>query len=98
MAQDNQDQPSLLGFIAGLLAGAAAGVLLAPYAGKESRKLLANQADSLKKQVNDTLGLGILDLPAVKAKKKKKKNVVEDTGTGKKKKGKKGKKAKNKNN
>jgi gas vesicle protein len=95
MAQDNQDQPSLLGFIAGLLAGAAAGVLLAPYAGRESRKLLADQAGSLKNQVNDTLG--ITSLPKVKTKKKNKGNTAEDFDTGKKKKGKKGKKAKNKN-
>ena len=94
MAQDNQDQPSLLGFIAGLLAGAAAGILLAPYAGKESRKLLSDQAGFLKKQVNDTWG--ITDLPVVKRKKNKKGNIPEDTGTPKKKKGKKGKKSKNK--
>lgn len=88
MAQDTQDQPSLLGFIVGLLAGAAAGILLAPYAGKESRKLLSEQAGSLKKQVNDTLG--ITAIPKLK-KNKKKGDMLEDTGRTKKKKGKKGK-------
>lgn len=53
------NQKSLLSLIVGAAAGVAAGMLLAPYAGKESRRKIAETANSLKNefggQLEDTL-------------------------------------------
>jgi len=47
----NKNQKPLLSFIIGAAAGAAAGLLLAPSTGKETRKKLADEATSLKDKV-----------------------------------------------
>jgi len=43
----NNNQSVLLSFIVGAAAGVAAGMLLAPYSGKESRKKIVDSAGSL---------------------------------------------------
>lgn len=95
MEKDTQDQGSVLGFIFGLLAGAAAGVLLAPYAGKENLDRLAEGAKSIKDQLNGSLA----DTGLLKVKDKKKKKKAEPDlmlqAADKKKKNKKKKKDKN---
>lgn len=47
----NDNQKTLLSFVVGAAAGVAAGILLAPYAGKDTRKKLTDTATSLKGQV-----------------------------------------------
>lgn len=98
MEKDTQDQGSPLAFIVGLLAGAAAGVLLAPYANKENLNRLAEEAKSIKDQLDN--GLADAGLLKVKGKKKKNKADTDDLlqGGGKKKKDKKKKKKDQNNN
>jgi gas vesicle protein len=47
----NDNQKSFLSFVLGAAAGVAAGMLLAPQAGKESRKKITDTASSLTKNV-----------------------------------------------
>jgi gas vesicle protein len=48
MPTQNNDAAGLGKFLLGAALGVAAGLLLAPYAGEESRKKLAQQANALK--------------------------------------------------
>lgn len=45
----------LLTFVGGALAGAAAGVLLAPAAGEDTRKKIVEQGSKIADKVNETL-------------------------------------------
>ncbi len=49
----NDNQKTLLSFIVGAAAGVAAGMLLAPYSGQESRKKIAEGANNLKSKAGD---------------------------------------------
>ncbi len=55
---NNDNQSTLLSFLIGAAAGVAAGMLLAPYSGNESRKKIAQSAKDLSGKVgtqwNDT--------------------------------------------
>ncbi len=52
----NDNQKTLLSFIVGAAAGVAAGMLLAPFSGQESRRKLAEGANSLKGKATDQWG------------------------------------------
>lgn len=56
MANSNKAAKVLIGFILGVAAGAAAGVLMAPDKGKNTRKKLKKQAEDLKDNLVDTYG------------------------------------------
>lgn len=53
MAQNNSIANLLVGAATGLFLGFAAGVLLAPSSGKETRRKLRKQADQAKKQLQE---------------------------------------------
>lgn len=50
---NNDNQNTLLSFIIGAAAGVAAGMLLAPYSGTESRKKIVKSANDLAGKVGD---------------------------------------------
>src|SRR4028119_452252 len=52
----NDNQSTLLSFLIGAAAGVAAGLLLAPYSGTESRKKIAQSANDLAGKVGDQWG------------------------------------------
>ena len=47
----------LTGLIAGVAVGAIAGLFLAPKPGKETRKIVATQAGTLRNKANDYVGV-----------------------------------------
>ena len=53
------EQRVLLGFIVGAAAGIAAGMLLAPSAGKIVRKQIGDKANSLTHDLSDQLGINL---------------------------------------
>ncbi len=52
----NDNQKTLLSFIVGAAAGVAAGMLLAPYSGQESRRKIAEGATNIKSKAGDQWG------------------------------------------
>lgn len=50
MSEDNRSSNSILAFILGALAGAVAGVLLAPRSGEESREILSDWLTAKRKE------------------------------------------------
>ena len=53
---NNDNQSTLLSFLIGAAAGVAAGMLLAPYSGTESRKKIAQSANDLAGKVGTQWG------------------------------------------
>ncbi len=53
---DNSTKKALQGFLIGAAAGIAAGILLAPSTGKETRNKIAKSAKNLTGKVSDQLG------------------------------------------
>ena len=51
----NDNQKTLLSFIVGAAAGVAAGMLLAPYSGQESRRKIVDGANNLKTKAGGQL-------------------------------------------
>lgn len=59
-------QKILIGVLSGLVAGVAVGVLVAPAEGSETRKKLADTADSLKKKLRQLRGVTSDELDELK--------------------------------
>lgn len=59
---------TIWGLLAGLAAGAALGVLLAPRSGKETRDLLKQKGDQAKDDLNDLLDDGFEHWKRIKGK------------------------------
>lgn len=55
MNKNNENEKTLLGFIVGAAAGVAVGMLLAPFAGEESRKKITDKAKTLNGQLGETI-------------------------------------------
>lgn len=53
---NNDNQSTLLSFLVGAAAGVAAGMLLAPYSGTESRRKIAQSANDLAGKVGNQWG------------------------------------------
>jgi gas vesicle protein len=60
------NQKVLLSFIVGAAAGVAAGMLLAPYSGKDSRKKIADKATNLSNDLSGQLGVSLDKLNELK--------------------------------
>jgi gas vesicle protein len=54
--KSNDTQKSIVSFIIGAAAGVAAGLLLAPYSGQDTRKRLSDKATDIKNKVGSQLG------------------------------------------
>ncbi|MHA4807213.1 YtxH domain-containing protein [Flavitalea flava] len=59
-------QRILVGALSGLVAGVAIGVLMAPAEGKETRRKIADTADSLKKKLKKLRGMTSDELDELK--------------------------------
>lgn len=59
-------QKILIGALSGLVAGVAIGILVAPAEGKETRKRIADTADSLKKKLKQLRGMTADELDELK--------------------------------
>jgi gas vesicle protein len=53
MTMNKDSKYGILGFLAGAVVGAAAGVLLAPDSGKETRKKISKKAKGAKEDMNE---------------------------------------------
>lgn len=60
------NQKVLLSFVVGAAAGVAAGILLAPYSGKDSRKKIADNASKLSSDLSGQLGVSLEKLTDLK--------------------------------
>lgn len=56
MSNNQENQNIVLGFIVGAAAGLAAGILLAPESGQETRRTIAKKATDLKDKANTLSG------------------------------------------
>lgn len=56
----------ILGTLVGAAVGFAAGILLAPASGKETRDMLGDKAEEAKNAINDAAGKTIASLKEVK--------------------------------
>jgi gas vesicle protein len=59
-------QKILIGALSGLVAGVAIGILVAPAEGKETRRKIADTADSLKKKLRKLRGMTADELDELK--------------------------------
>ena len=59
-------QKILIGALSGLVAGVAIGILVAPAEGKETRRKIADTADSLKKKLKKLRGMTADELDELK--------------------------------
>lgn len=56
MSNNQENQNIVLGFVIGAAAGLAAGILLAPESGQETRRTIAQKATDLKDKANNLKG------------------------------------------